>query len=101
MCTWNQVRRLFISAVVVFLGACSSRPVIMEGKDVKVSRDQAHESCKDLGVIQGKVIGTKSNVEMAIEDMKKEAAAKGANYVQMETSSAYGTSVRGTAYVCP
>lgn len=86
--------------VVFSLVACSSKPIVPKGEDVKVSREEAGKDCKDLGSVRGTVTGTKPNLEKAIENMKQEAANKGANYVKMETASDYGTSVRGTAYDC-
>ncbi|MEK6773239.1 MAG: hypothetical protein AABY64_04815 [Bdellovibrionota bacterium] len=83
------------------LVGCASHPIIMEAKDVKLSRDSAKPTCNELGPVQGKLIGTKPNMELAMEDMKKEAAAKGANYVKIESASIYGTAVRGSAYFCP
>ncbi len=73
----------------------------METKDVKVTREEAEPNCRDLGPVEGKLINTKPSPDMALEDMKKEAAAKGANFVKMETASIYGTAVRGRAYYCP
>lgn len=87
--------------VSLFIYGCKSHPVIMESKDVTVSRDEAKSSCRNLGAVEGKLIGTKPSPDMALEDMKREAAAKGANYVKMETASIYGTAVRGTAFFCP
>lgn len=84
----------------VFLG-CSSTPVIPEGKNVTVSRDEAKIACQELGRVTGRTISTKPNLEAAVEDMKKEAALKGANYVRMETASGLQSAVAGTAYFCP
>ena len=92
---------LFIVGVSFSLLSCRSHPVVPEGKNVKVSRDEASKDCKDLGRVQGSLIGTKPDLEKAIENMKQDAANKGANYVRMETASSYGTSVSGTAYFCP
>jgi hypothetical protein len=80
--------------------SCSSKPIVPMGENVKVSRQAADKDCVDLGPVRGTVQGTKPNVEKAIENMKQEAANKGANYVKMETASDYGTAVRGTAYDC-
>ena len=73
----------------------------MDVKDVKVAWENAAESCQDLGPVAGKLIGTKPNLDLAVNDMKKEAAAKGANFVKIESASVYGTAVRGQAYFCP
>jgi hypothetical protein len=92
--------RLIYVLLAGSLFSCSSQPVIPEGENVKVSREAPGENCINLGPVTGTVRGTKPDVEKAIEDMKQEAANKGANYVKMETASSYGTSVRGTAYDC-
>jgi hypothetical protein len=80
--------------------SCSSTPVIPEGKNVTVSRDEAKKSCQELGRVTGRTITAKPNLEAAVEDMKKEAALKGANYIRMETASGLQSAVAGTAYFC-
>ncbi len=87
-------------AVTFFVLSCSSKPVVPSGENVKVSREVADKDCIDLGPVRGTYLGTKPNMEKAIENMKQEAANKGANYVKIETASDYGTAVRGTAYDC-
>ncbi|MBK7963521.1 MAG: DUF4156 domain-containing protein [Bdellovibrionales bacterium] len=94
---------LFVSTISFCFGflGCSSKPVIPEGKNVTVSRDAAKKSCQELGRVIGRTISAKPNLEAALEDMKNEAALKGANYVQMETASGMQTAMAGTAYFCP
>lgn len=95
---------LFFSSLAIaclYIGGCSSQPVIPEAKNVKVSRDDADKDCVSLGPVQGSVSTVKGTIEQALEDMKLDAARKGANYVRMETTSALGSSVAGTAYKCP
>ena len=83
------------------LGACSSAPPVKpESKNVKVSRDMADDECNEIGPVEGRSVSTKGNFDEALEDLKKDAAGKGANYVQIQQSGAMGTSVRGTAYLC-
>ncbi|MBL7543465.1 MAG: DUF4156 domain-containing protein [Bdellovibrionaceae bacterium] len=94
----------FVSLVVVLgtLISCSSTPVVPSADSIKISRDLPKDpDCKNLGRVQGKTISVKPDLEGAIEDMKKEAAYKGANYLVMETASGYETAVSGTAYYCP
>ena len=57
----------------VCLSSCS-HPIVPEGKNVKVSRDDAGNSCREIGKVQGSLIGTKPDLKQAIEDMKKDAA---------------------------
>lgn len=85
----------------LFLISCSSTPVVPEAKNVKLSREKAADDCKDLGPVEGTVQTKGGFIDAAIENMKLDAARKGANYIQMETTSAYGTTTRGTAYFCP
>ncbi len=80
---------------------CSSRPIVPEGKNITLKREDPDKDCRELGKVQGVVRSHSQTVEQAIEDMKLDAARKGANYVRMESTSAFGTSVSGTAFVCP
>jgi hypothetical protein len=95
------IRAISIFALALLLGACASRSVLPEPKEVRVSRDEPGEDCKDLGVISGMTSSAKGTPEQAMEDLKKEAAIKGANYVRIKQFSAYGTGVTGIAYDCP
>lgn len=87
--------------VAMSLTACHSHPIVPDGKNVTISRDDAAKDCRELGRVQGSVTSVHGTVEQAIEDMKTDAARKGANFVHMEATSALGTSVSGTAYFCP
>lgn len=97
--------QIYLSIIVAALGAlvsCTSTPVVPSADSIKISREVPKDSeCKNIGRVQGKTIGVKPDLEAAIEDMKKEAAYKGANYLVMETASGYETAVSGTAYYCP
>lgn len=85
---------------ILFLGACSSHPVIPEKEDIKITRDNPDSDCKEIGPIEGRTNKLKAKPEDAIEDMKSEAIKKGANFVKIETFGAMNSSVRGTAYYC-
>ena len=87
--------------IVLGLAGCSSHPIVPEAKNITLSREDAKKSCVEIGKVQGSVTTSKGTIEQAIEDMKLDAARKGANYVRMESTSAYGTSASGTAYKCP
>lgn len=90
-----------ISFLCMFVAACSSTPpVVPSAENIKVSRDIPDEDCIELGLVEGRTIGTKGTFEEALEDLKKDAAFKGANFVQIEKTGAMGTSVRGTAFLC-
>lgn len=87
--------------LALFMISCSTTPIVPRAENMTISRENPPEICKNLGRVQGRTIGTVPNLEGAIEDMKKDAAFKGANYVVMETASGYETAVAGTAYYCP
>lgn len=90
-------------SVLIFLlatAACSSHPIKPEADNVKVSRDDAGKDCKEIGPVEGRVKNTKGKFEEALEDMKLDAARKGANFVRMEQAGAMGQAARGTAYFC-
>lgn len=84
---------------VSFLG-CSSRPVTADKKEIKVSREAPSKDCKEIGKLTGTTQSTKGTQEQALEDLKQEAANKGANYVIVKQYSDAGTSVTGIAYEC-
>ncbi len=83
------------------LGACSSRSVTPDTKEVKVIRESADKDCKEVGKVTGTTMSTKGTAEEALADMKQEAANKGANLVVVKQYSANQTSVTGVAYECP
>ena len=85
-------------APLLVFAACSSQPVMMGAKDVKISREFPDSSCVEIGKVLGSVTTSKGTTEQAIEDMKLDAARKGANYVRRESTGAMGTSAAGTAY---
>ena len=93
---------LGLTAIALFSQVgCSSHPVVPDKDAIKISRDDADKDCQELGPVQGSTSTHKGTVEQAIEDMKMDAARKGANYVRVQATSAIGTSVSGTAYKCP
>lgn len=94
------MKYILISSLALFLFSCSSHPVLPQKSDIKISRDEAEKNCKSLGAIEGRTTNVKGTAEDALEDLKSEAIKKGANYVQIETIGAQGTSVRGQAYYC-
>jgi hypothetical protein len=101
MQTHNRNRFIALSLPILTLVACSSQPIIPAAKNVELSREEPGKKCREIGKVQGTVKSTTGKIEDAIEDMKLDAARKGANYVHMEVTSGYGTSVNGTAYQCP
>lgn len=84
-----------------FLASCSSRSVLPDSTEVKVSRDAADNSCKSLGMITGTTSSVKGTRDEALADLKQTAANKGANYAQIKQYSPQGTTVTAAAYECP
>lgn len=87
---------LIVSAV-----GCSSRSVLPESREVKVSREAPDAKCKSIGALTGSTASHKGTAEQALADLKQVAAQKGANYVVVKQYSAYGTAVTGEAFECP
>jgi hypothetical protein len=94
------MRTLLMALAALSLAACASRSVLSDSKEVKVSREAPGKDCKEMGTLTGRTASVKGTQEDALEDLKKEAANKGANYVMVKEYSAFGTSVTGIAYEC-
>lgn len=92
--------KFFIFCSFLFLAACRTHPVLPTTGDIKVSREDAGKDCKDLGSIEGRSNKIKASQEEVLEDLKKEAVRKGANFVKVETMGAMNSSIRGQAYFC-
>jgi hypothetical protein len=88
-------------AALIFSSACSHQPIIPEAKNVVIAREMPSSKCTEIGAVKGYVATTTGTLEQAIEDMKLDAARRGANFVLMQSTGAMGTSASGTAYVCP
>ena len=88
---------LILSAL--FLSACASQSVMPDKEEVKVSRETPKD-CKDLGKVTGTSGSVKPDRKAVLEDMKQDAANKGANYVVVKQYSDNGTSVTGLAFQC-
>ena len=91
---------IILNLVVGFLTACSSHPVLPEKSDIKVSRDNPSDKCKNLGPIEGRSTKINAKPEDALDDLKAEAVRKGADYVKIEMMGAQSSGIRGTAYFC-
>ena len=93
--------QFFLLILLFLFVACTSAPPVKpEAKNVEVSRDQADDDCKEIGPVEGRNSSSKGTFELALENLKADAAGKGANFVQIQQSGAMGTSVKGTAYLC-
>lgn len=95
------MKKFTLIAMAFAFAACSSTPPVKpEADNVKVSRDEADKDCKELGPVEGRNVSAGGSFDDALQDLKQDAAGKGANFVQIQQSGAMGTSVRGTAYLC-
>ena len=94
-------RILALALLSLAVSACASRSVMPEAKDVTVSREAPNaKKCQEMGKITGSVASAKGTREQALDDLKREAANKGANYVMVKQYSDLGTQVTGIAYEC-
>ena len=84
-----------------FFSSCSHQAIVPEAKNVRIAREEPSKNCKNLGHVEGSVITAHGKIEDAIEDMKLDAARKGANFVQMGQTSSLGKNVAGVAFQCP
>jgi PBP1b-binding outer membrane lipoprotein LpoB len=91
---------LAVLLLAVIFSGCSSHPVLPEKSDIKVSRDNPSDKCKNLGAIEGRSRKVNAKPEDALEDLKEEAIRKGADYVRIETMGAQSATIRGTAFFC-
>lgn len=100
-----MLQKRILSAIVLFsfafLSACASRSVMPDVEELTVKREAPDQDCKSLGPVTGSTLSARGTSEEALEDMKKLAASKGANYLWVKQYSDTGTSVTGEAFECP
>ncbi len=101
--TTSLVTSLLLAAGILTAGpiGCGSHPIKPEGENVKITRDEADEDCREIGPVEGRNTSVKGTFEQALEDLKIDAARKGANFVKIGATSGTGTAVHGVAYFCP
>lgn len=92
--------RWSLLSLLIFATGCSSMPLKPEAQNVEVSRERADEDCQEIGKVEGRVSSVKGTFEQALDDLKLDAARKGANFVSLGPSGAFGQSVSGIAYIC-
>ena len=90
-----------VSLALAGLVGCGSPAIKPEAKNVEVTRGKVDSDCRSLGPVEGRTISAKATFEDALENLKLDAARKGATDVQIEATSAIGTAVRGEAFFCP
>ena len=81
--------------------SCGSQSVLPEKEGVKVSREEPSNKCKLIGKVSGNTLSTTPKREDVLEDLRQDAANKGANYVVVKEYSDSGAAVTGMAYQCP
>jgi hypothetical protein len=89
-----------LASLALFMSACSHHPIVPDARNVKIQRENPSGNCTEIGPVTGSVKTMSGSIEQAIDDMKLDAARKGANFVRMESTGAMGTSASGTAYNC-
>lgn len=95
------MNKILFAFAALALASCASKPILPTEKDIKVSREEPSSKCKEIGPLTGRTASVKGTREQALEDLKREAANKGANYVLIKQMSDYGTAITGVAYDCP
>ena len=98
--SWKIKTATFVWLLSGIMG-CGSTAIKPEAKNIEVTRGQVDRDCKSIGSVEGRTISAKGTFEEALENLKLDAARKGATHVQIEATSAIGTAVRGEAYFCP
>lgn len=85
----------------IFVGCASQPPPVKPAaSNVTATRDEPAKNCKEISNVEGRVKNVNGTFEEALEDLKLDAARKGANFVKIEQTGAIGKSVRGVAYLC-
>jgi hypothetical protein len=91
------------SCLLISLGlafGCAHESLTPEVSNVKAGREKPKGDCVELSTVTGSTSTVHGTPEQALEDLKKETANKGGNYVRVDQYSSYGTAVTGTAYRC-
>lgn len=96
-----QHSMLGLAMCVLLYSGCSSQPIKPSADSVELTRSEPSKDCRPIGRVEGTVSTHRGTIEEAIEDMKLDAARRGANFVKMEATSAIGTAVSGMAFHCP
>ena len=92
---------LLAALSTALVAGCGSHPIKPSAENVKLSRDEASSSCREIGPVEGRNQSVKGTFDMALEDLKLDASRKGANFVKIGATSGTGTAVGGTTYFCP
>lgn len=87
--------------VIAALTGCASKEVMPDKVEVKVTRDEAGKNCTLIGPVSGSVVKIGESADVAMVNLKKDAARRGANFVHYEAASADGSGLKGMGYYCP
>ncbi|MBK9295039.1 MAG: DUF4156 domain-containing protein [Oligoflexia bacterium] len=98
---YSAFELLCLTLMCIGFTGCASQPLTPEASSVKASRTKPSSDCEFISKVTGTSSSVKAKPEDALEDLKQDAADKGANYVHVQQYSSYGTSVTGLAYKCP
>jgi hypothetical protein len=98
----KKILSLFGLVGLSLIAACATKPppVKPAASNVEASRAEPAKNCKEIGNVEGRVTNINGKFEEALEDLKLDAARKGANFVQIQQTGSLGKSVAGTAYLC-
>ena len=105
------MKKSCLLALTVLLTSCSLPTLIPEASQVKFTADQASlKNCKYLGDVIGTAghwydflyISNHDLMQGALDDLRNNAAAKGADIIYLEQPHSFSTSVTllGIAYDC-
>jgi len=97
------VERYSSVAFALLALGCSASAVTAGGKHVRIERTDPPDGCEQISIITVAASNTGNDDESAQEQLRDRAAARGANYVRLDTRG--GSSTRkeytGTAFKCP
>ena len=90
----------FSLLIMLGLVGCAGGEIRPDKIEVKVGRKVPEEDCRQIGPVSGSVTKISGTAAEALENMKKDAARKGGNFILYESASATGTAMKGIAYSC-
>ena len=105
-----------LALLTPLITACKTSDLTPAGAEVTASRNAAPPGCEPVGYLTGKGGGTfggglvsnEDLIEYALNDLRNQAAERGANFIQHDPpglGSGDGTTtsvtITGTAYKCP
>ena len=95
----NRILATIFSASSIM--GCASMSNLPVEENVKVTLQDADKDCTFISKVEGRSNSKVPKQDEALQDLKQEAANKGANYLVVKEYSGLGTAVTGLAYKCP